>query len=324
MTIFRLFLLIFLLFTQLPGMAKPIAKEEALKLVTGRLGMIERFVSVYSVQDPGKADQSISGYKRLVLAGRGNLNLSENSDKTRYVYEDFQWSDYTEQKYPDYAPHHNIAFYDGEKTFHWSSENNSSLVTDRFNSVHVQTPPNVYMLFENWAHFNLMSMLNQLKEQKGITSDTFKVQFENSDYLIDVIGAVGPLTFEILFDPQKGMKRLKTKPRDMGTVVVDDFQEVKDGVWFPKRGRVVFSGKTEREVKIEVLKVKVNEDINPALFKNFPWDDPKYNTKFGLKWEGDNQRRTNRILFNDHPPSYFTSFFGISLEEAYQMYLQID
>ena len=103
-----------------------------------------------------------------------------------------------------------------------------------------------------------------------------------------------------------------------------EFLHVKPDVWVPKKGRLIHTAyKNNPTVQMEVLKVIVNDDLDPALFKNFPWDDPKYNTKFGMKWEGEHLRRTNRILFKDHP-TYFDKFFGITLDEAYQLFLKIE
>jgi hypothetical protein len=136
------------------------------------------------------------------------------------------------------------------------------------------------------------------------------------------------IIIDLKFDVNKGLKYSAFQRE--GTdgkqeFIVDEFQQVKDDIWVPKKAHTE-TPKDDKKIEtfIEVLKVKVNDEINPSLYKNFPWDDPKYNTKYGIKWDDNQMRRNSRIQFKDHPPSYFTSFFGLSLEKAYQLYLNIN
>lgn len=306
--------------------AEEISREKAIELVTERLEKLEWYAFIYSISRDEIAGTQYEEMKKLVLTGRDRFQITDTENLTLNVHEEFYW--FTNSKYPNYAPSRELGFSNGKTSYNWLSEGNYT---------HTSTPPNLNLIYgrtkirallDTWTIYPIHHFLRNLEELHGDDKLTFTANLDNELLSIHIKQFWQHMIIDLKFDVNKGLQYSSRHSKDhegKNVFIVDEFQQMKEDIWVPKKARMITSKDDIKiETYIEVLKVKVNEDINPSLYRNFPWDDPRYNTKTNLNVQNGQMSRNKRLSFKDHPPSYFTSFFGLSLDEAYQMYLEIE
>lgn len=306
--------------------AEEISREKAIELVTERLENLERYAFIYSISRDEIAGTQYAEMKKLVLSGRDTITFTTETNLTRKVHDEFYW--FNNSRYPRQTPTRLLGFSDGKTSYSWMSEGNSTNTSTPPNTNHTHAGASIRLFLDTWMIYPIPHFLKNLDEFNGDHELNFSAKLEGDLLSIKIQPFWQQLFIDLEFDVNKGLKYSSYHRGDekkKAELIVDNFQQVKDDIWVPNKARMITpTDDIKIETYIEVLKVKVNEDINPSLYRNFPWDDPRYNTKTNLNVQNGQISRNKRLLFKNHPPSYFTSFFGLSLEEAYQMYLEIE
>lgn len=302
------------------------AQSAHIKSIKEMLSRHRNFAILYTLSRNQAVDQSgevIPEIKKLVLIARQELKQENLQDHTVRIYEEICW--YTGLPYSKKAPIHNIGFTDDQATYYWQSESNSVNKSRTNDFMKVQTPPSLYLWLENIRNTPILFMLEYLQEKNLL-----------KDSLLDVSVNHNTIEFTLAEGPNHEMKTIVNMNREKGigsitsqninnsttSAVVDQFQKLENGMWIPLRGRFLYEENEKKTIRMKVLDARVNEEFDQACFQNFPWDDPKFNTKFNQKWVDGQLRRDQRILFYEHP-SYFDDFFDISLQKALELFLDI-
>lgn len=310
----------FILFTLTPVQTFSFSKEMVTHLVSERLGKLERFVFLFSVTSPSSPESKYNEMKKLILQGRDTLNVTEKGDHTLRVQEELYW--YGNSNHPKDEPAHSLGFTDGKHSYLWQrvGDGISANQSDQPSYLHTQVPPSIYLFVESVMLYPIVNLLEQMDENRNAPSPNIFAK-QNDLLTIEIPILAGQIHAEIQFDIHKGLKRSIMKNGPGGNFIVDEFQQIKEDIWVPKYARLVHADENGiRDTKIEVLKVLVNDDVDPATFQKANWDDPKYSSETILS-----PKKGNYIeQIKTHPPSYIESFFDIPPEEALRIFRKIE
>ncbi len=300
--------------------------EEGVKQVEEILNRIDNCAFLYVVKK--ETAKSGAAFKRLALHARGPVKCGEKQESTLRVGEHIQWLepsknpikiDRVEEGFGGASGNnklkqltHNVSFYDGTKTYAWNDQTNGVQIKAKFNFYQLLTPPSIFSVIETRFFSPLQCTFDAYRKHNRLNEDIFDVKAYSTRIHLTITEGKAPnlMRSHYFIDREKGIERSSMKAaqndsQDIG----DEFQQI-NGVWVPKKGRFI-NRRVDETTTFEVLNAKVNDPSVAEALKPFDHKNPKWNEK-----------RSNASLpWRDHP-TYVQSFFGLTIQEAMQMFLE--
>lgn len=299
--------------------------EEGVKQVEKILNRVENCAFLYVVKK--ETAKSGAAYKRLALHARGPIECGEKMEGTLRVGETIQWLE-PEKNPIDLSNEpgfgggfgnqtisqltHNVAFYDGTKTYGWNDLSNGVQTEPTLNFYQLLTPPSIFSVMEQRFFSPLQCFFDAYRKHNMLNEDIFDVKAYSTRIHLTITEGEEPnlMRSNYFIDREKGIERSSMKlAQNDSQDIVDEFQQI-NGVWVPKKGRFI-NRLADETTTFEVLKAKVNdpsvtEALKPFDHKNPTWNEKKSNASLPLR---------------DHP-TYVDQFFGLTIQEAMQMFLE--